>query len=476
LCDIKLYNEQYSGHLEDPALLGWPDMVVLTGLNTAFDRMLHITAYTRTKNPGVIVVAGGPAVRALPKLSGRVFNYACTGDVEQLQEVIEDAFGTAYVSRSYLENGWAVPRYDLTYWMGTIAYVESSRNCCNNCNFCSLTAEKNKFTPHDLAYLRAQFMALGRQKGIFFLDNNFYCPDRNFMMERYALLSEFRERGFFLRWSAEVSAEFFQKDALLETAKETGCGVLFSGVESFNKKTLYTFNKPQNTIKNQCNMIHECFDAGIAFYYGLMLDIGRRTIDDLEAELDFIFNTPDISLPSYAGLAIPILNTPYFRECLEKKQILPNTKLRDLDATTITVYSQDRLDETARFVSRIQRFTGYKKKMLRHCLSFIGTYKKRISWDTMLLALNNFFLLSFPEVSTAMTDTGRLAGPKRPEWKRTYISTTEPLDRAYVPSFSVDSVYANYFKPTLVTNSRGEVNPEITEDLFRADEVVGGGR
>ena len=64
-CDIKLYDEVASGWLEDEALLGWPDMLVLTGLNPAFDRFLQLTAYARTKNPNVIVVAGGGAIKML---------------------------------------------------------------------------------------------------------------------------------------------------------------------------------------------------------------------------------------------------------------------------------------------------------------------------------------------------------------------------------------------------------------------------
>ena len=66
LCDIKLYDEVYSGPLEDERILAFPDMLVLTGLNVAFDRMLHLTAYVRTKNPKAVIVAGGPAIRALP--------------------------------------------------------------------------------------------------------------------------------------------------------------------------------------------------------------------------------------------------------------------------------------------------------------------------------------------------------------------------------------------------------------------------
>ncbi len=36
LCDLRLYNEQRSGALQDMQLLGWPDMLVLTGLTSAY--------------------------------------------------------------------------------------------------------------------------------------------------------------------------------------------------------------------------------------------------------------------------------------------------------------------------------------------------------------------------------------------------------------------------------------------------------
>src|SRR4030095_11504729 len=59
-CEVRLYNEVDSGPLTDESTLEWPEMLVLTGLTNTFDRMLHLTAYVRTKNPRAIVVAGGP--------------------------------------------------------------------------------------------------------------------------------------------------------------------------------------------------------------------------------------------------------------------------------------------------------------------------------------------------------------------------------------------------------------------------------
>jgi len=70
-CDLRICNEQYSGVLRDADLLAWPDMLVLTGLTSAFDRMLHLTAYARTLNPRVVVVAGGPGVRPMSWTTAR---------------------------------------------------------------------------------------------------------------------------------------------------------------------------------------------------------------------------------------------------------------------------------------------------------------------------------------------------------------------------------------------------------------------
>lgn len=102
LCDVRCYTELASGPLEDEQLLAWPDMLVLTGLTNSFDRMLHLTAYARSKSEKVIVVGGGPPVRALPRLAARFFDYACLGDIEELQEAVADAFGAAYVAEQVL--------------------------------------------------------------------------------------------------------------------------------------------------------------------------------------------------------------------------------------------------------------------------------------------------------------------------------------------------------------------------------------
>src|SRR5829696_2484602 len=143
LCEIRLYSELYSGPLSDQHLLRWPDMLVLSGLQVDFDRFLHLTAYARTLNPKVIVVAGGSLVEVLPVYSRQFFDYCCSGAVEEIKDVIRDAFGADHVAED------VSPRYDLAYWMKGLGLVESSRYCNFHCSFCTMSIKSSAYVNFD---------------------------------------------------------------------------------------------------------------------------------------------------------------------------------------------------------------------------------------------------------------------------------------------------------------------------------------
>lgn len=472
LCEIKLHEEVFSGPLEDETLLGWPDMLVLTGLNASFDRMLHLTAYVRTKNPDVIVTAGGPVIRMLPRLAENYFDYCCTGDIEQLQDVIEDAFGGEYVSEIFREKGWALPRYDLAYWMKSAGYVESSRGCYYTCNFCSLTAEKAKYIPYDIEYVEAQFRAMGRRKAVLFLDNTFGSPDRDFFMRRVELMKELRAKKQFWGWAALVTSDFFLEDSYLDRMREAGCISLFSGIESFDKQSLMNFRKHQNTCLPQVEMIRKCLDAGISFHYGLIFDISSRPIADLREELEFIVSTPRIPVPSFITLAIPLMGTDFFYQCLEEKRFMPNLKIRDLDGTTVILKPVDPLPEAVRFVKEMQGLYGYKRKVLRHSLDFYRLHRKKLNWMSMGFSLFGAVMISMPKLANAKSDMGHVIRTALKRHKRTYIAGTEPLDSVYTPKFPVDSRYRHYFEPTMLTDGEGNLCEALRPDLLSGVKVA----
>lgn len=464
-CDIRLYDEVYSGPLLDPKLLAFPDMLVLTGLNIAFDRMLHITAHVKTKNPKAVVVAGGAAIRALYHYAQNFFEYCCRGDIEQLGEVVEEVLGREYLAETFVERGWVIPRYDLAYWMKLISYVETSRNCYFKCNYCSLTGEGAGYRVYDLDYVRLQIMKLGRKSLIHFIDNNFATNNKRFAAQRFDMLADLHARGYIKQWGAEVTCDFFFDDENLERSLESGCGGLFCGLESFNNQALNKFRKPQNVIMPQIELIQKCLRADIPFHYGIVFDLAARTVEDLEREFDFILDTPEIPLPSFITLAIPLLKTPFFYECLDKEMFLPNLRLRDLDGSTITLKPRSAISDAVQFLTRIKSLSGYKTKILQHILRFHRLYRNVLSLEKLALAQYGAFLLSAPRLSTLQMNAGNGHWPSRRSLQRAFVGSSDPLDLVYQPLFHIDARYRHYFEPTPFTDDSGYISEALQADL-----------
>lgn len=454
LCQIKTYSEVYSGPLEDEKLLAWPDMIVLTGVSNCFDRMLHVTAYARTKNSKVIVVAGGPPIRAFPQYASAFFDYCCSGDIEQLKEVVTDAFGREYCAEEML------PRLDLAYWTGIHGHVETSRYCNFHCNFCSLTGEKARYQKYDLNYLEKQFHLMGKRRTVHFIDNNFYGNDPHFFRSRLDLINTYRRKGYFKYWSALVSGDFFSNEENLKLAASTGCTALFSGIESFDNTLLQNYNKHQNTKLPQVELISRCLNHGIAFWYGLFMDVYNRSISEIHKEMDFIFENSEISLPGFLTIPIPLPGTPYFFECLEKKAFFPRTSLRHLDGVTLSMDPLSPLEEAVSFIRDAQQLKNQRTKILHHALLFYRRYRKVLSPEKMFYALaSNAILLMGnkpPRPFLLANNTSTL----------THVSSTEPFDRTYSPAFRVDSRYAHYFKPTMLTDNEGNITEALAPDIY----------
>src|SRR5882724_8117277 len=299
-----------------------------------------------------------------------------------------------------------LPRFDLAYWIKYVSHVESTRYCNFHCSFCSLTGEGRSYQTYDLENIRQQIMTAGKRRKLLFVDNNFYGNDREHFQRRIDLINELRATGQFHNWAALVTNDFFNKQENLTLAKEAGCELLFSGVESFDSVWLRSFNKLQNTSLPQVEMISRCLNAGIIFCYGLMLDLGTRTIADIQRELRFITGTPEITLPAFITLSIPILGTPYFYDSLSRGALLPDTKLRDMDGITIVQKTLDPIDQAAEFVRDVEQFRGWRRRILKHSVQFFNLYRRKLNLLQLSIGLEQGLLLSAHTLMTSTTAFG----------------------------------------------------------------------
>ena len=456
-CEIRLYNEVSDGFLEvfAPDLLEWPDLVVFTGLTAAFDRMLHLSAHLRTRNPKVVTVAGGHAIRALPGYARRFFDYVSTGDVEALRAIAADALGPAYVADEM------APRYDLAGWMGRrMGYAESSRNCQFRCSFCSLTAAGRGYLAGGLDDLERQIVAMGRREVICFQDNQFYGPDREFFVARLNLLKELRRAGRFRYWHAFVTDTFLWNDENLALARESGCLSIFVGVESFDDAWLRGVNKTQNNRYRQVDLIEKCLDAGILFQYGLVFDPTERSLADMHRELSFICDTPELPAPNFIFMAVPFPDTPFFHDRWARGLLLPGTRVRDLEGSTLSLRPLDPVDDVARFIATAKNLRGYAARHLRRHARFIWRYRRSLAPAQVLVSSVIAASILAP---VPVSNPATLFGRRRP---RTHVSTTDRLDPVYTPSRRVAAAFASHFRPTMVTDASGGLNPELADDLL----------
>jgi hopanoid C-2 methylase len=457
-CDVRIYNEVSSGFLElfEPDLIQWPDLVVMTGLVASFDRLKHLAAYLRTANPRVVLIAGGQAIRAFPRYARRFFDHVCVGDVEELCDVVRDVWGPAYVADEMR------PRYDLADWIGPIGYAESSRNCNFRCSFCSLTGEGGRYKKQPIAALRQQLEALGKRRAVLFLDNQFYGPDREFFVERMALFRELRTAGRMGAWSAICTNTFLWDERNLALAREAGCVSLFIGVESFDTVWLHKVNKTQNDYGrlSQTELIARCIRAGILFQYGIVFDPSERRLSDLVRELRVICDSPEVPPPNFIFLSIPFPATPFFHERLAQGRILPNTKARDLEGSTLSVQPLDRIEDVGDAIRDLKYFHGLRGALIRHQARFLWHYRHSLSPTQKLLSSASMVSLFSP---STVSDPRNLLVRK---CYRTHVSTTDRLDCVYTPRLPVDTRYAHHFEPTVITNAAGELNGELVDDLM----------
>jgi len=453
--DVRIYSEFCNGPLMDEALLAWPDMLVLTGVTSSFDRMCHLTAYVRTKSPNCVVVAGGPAVRNLPISSARFFDYVCNGDVEELQLIAREVFGEHAASTDVL------PRFDLLNWRSPVNYVESSRYCNFKCSFCALTGEGRSYRTYDLKYVEAQIRAAPANKYLLFIDNNFYGNNRSAFLAKLDLLKSLWREGLFKGWIALVTADFFKEPDNLVGAREAGCIGLFSGVESLNDDQLKRYGKKQNLVTPQLDSIRRCLKAGVVFQYGLIFDPSTQTLEAMRDEIAFITGDHSIPLPAFLSLTIPLLGTPYFHECVANRRFLPSAKLRDMDGFTLLTHPLDPLDHVVRFTQGLSRLEGNRYRILRHCLGFYANYRSTLSGRQMVNLLANSFRLTLPSVihehriPSASNDTERL----------TYVTTNQPLGPLYSPFLAVPERFRGHFAPTMITDEDGELDGDLARNL-----------
>lgn len=185
--------------------------------------------------------------------------------------------------------------------------IMTSWGCPFDCTFCSVTAmfgKKYRFRSAEnvIAELKDK-----RPQLIFFYDDNFAANRKRLKK----LLRMMIDEGVAVPWSAQVRTDVVHDTELLELMRDSGCHLVYLGLESVNQETLDGFEKSQTVadIRTAIKVLHE---------YGIkshgMFVLGADT-DDVQTVRDTVAFAIDNKIDTVMlNILTPLPGTPQFAE------------------------------------------------------------------------------------------------------------------------------------------------------------------
>ena len=197
---------------------------------------------------GKKVVMGGIHASALPEEALVHADAVVVGEAEDIWPQVLEDFKNGKMQRIYKSlkfpklEGLRTPRYDLLkkdrYRLLKINFpLQAGRGCPFDCEFCSVT----KFFGHSIRYrpiedVIGEIKRLGRKK-ILFVDDNI-TGNHEYAKDLFTQLKPLK-----IRWGGQASINLAKNESLLKLAAESGCAILFIGIESLSDENLKEIGK-----------------------------------------------------------------------------------------------------------------------------------------------------------------------------------------------------------------------------------------
>jgi len=200
------------------------------------------------KKRGKKVVMGGIHASALPEEALAHADAVVVGEAEEIWPQVLEDFKNGKMKGVYKSSqfpnltGLPIPRYDLLkkdrYRLFKINFpIQAGRGCPFKCEFCSVTeffGGKYRWRPVEEVI---DEIKKGNLRKIFFIDDNI-IGQKTYAQELFKALAPLK-----IRWGAQASLNVAKDEELLHLMAESGCGLLYIGIESLSALNLPNYGK-----------------------------------------------------------------------------------------------------------------------------------------------------------------------------------------------------------------------------------------
>lgn len=315
--------------LKEQLIKGLKYVLISTTHMTGLEQILDICNYAKKYNPDCVTIVGGALIR-------QVFDQKNVVWALKIKEVLNEAKGKVDVFINerhgelslikllnqldvsdknsltavpniifYDENGEVVYSDVVEEYVdidsvsidyGSIEGIQNkrylslltSRGCPHKCKFCTYHNVFKTYEPKSFEVLKRELDSIprdGRARHIRFADDNF-AVNRDRL---YKFCNMLIDGAYDFTWSC-MSTPHSITEETAEIMKESGCNLVFIGVESANDKVLEKMNKTSR-VKDYYRAVETLKKAGIETIASTIIGFPGETEESIEDNINFINNS-----------------------------------------------------------------------------------------------------------------------------------------------------------------------------------------
>jgi radical SAM superfamily enzyme YgiQ (UPF0313 family) len=319
--DVEIIDENF-----EPFEYREADLVGLTAFTASVNRAYEIAGLYWDK--GITTLLGGIHASMLPDEALQYVDTVVSGEAETVWARIIADFEAGRLQRIYRGEwpdlkGMSKPRHDLFHSGYRFGSIQTARGCPMDCEFCSVTAfNGRRYRQRPVEEVLDELETIP-QKMVFFLDDNIIGYGKQAMERAVTLFKGIVERGIKKDWFCQASMNFADDEDVLEWAAESGCRMVFLGVEAENADALGEMNKKLN-LKMKVDSYEEVFRRinrhGIAVLGAFIYGMDSDTPEALRRRTDYILGSGiDVMQTTYLT---PLPGTRLFSKLLREERLL----------------------------------------------------------------------------------------------------------------------------------------------------------